>query len=396
MAQAKRLTEKGVQNLRPGNTRVEHPDTVVPGLRLVVQPSGRKSWAIRGRLHGKTLKYTFATYPAVLLGSIDQDGTARHTAQQAANAIERGQDPREIRQREKDNRLASAVERWLEHDQKGKRRIGDTRNMLKADILPTLGAGRPIAEISQADCRRLVRKVGKRSPSQGRRVRVATHRLFEWLIEEGELTANPMAGVKAPKVPERDRVLDDEELTAVWSAAEQIGWPFGTITQLLILTGCRSGEITGLHWPEWEGGSINLPPSRVKTGEARIVPLSSPAQAILKQAPMTDEELAFTTTGRTPVSGWSRAKRRLDKISGVEDWIIHDLRRTVATGLQRLGIRLEVTEAVLGHTSGARGGIVGVYQRYEYDDEKRAALNAWARHVFGDDRKVVAITEARA
>lgn len=347
MAQAKRLTEKGVQNLRPGNTRVEHPDTVVPGLRLVVQPSGRKSWAIRGRLHGKTLKYTFATYPAVLLGSIDQDGTARHTAQQAANAIERGQDPREIRQREKDNRLASAVERWLEHDQKGKRRIGDTRNMLKADILPTLGAGRPIAEISQADCRRLVRKVGKRSPSQGRRVRVATHRLFEWLIEEGELTANPMAGVKAPKVPERDRVLDDEELTAVWSAAEEIGWPFGTITQLLILTGCRSGEITGLHWPEWEGGSINLPPSRVKTGEARIVPLSSPAQAILKQAPMTDEELAFTTTGRTPVSGWSRAKRRLDKISGVEDWIIHDLRRTVATGLQRLGIRLEVTEAVL-------------------------------------------------
>src|SRR5699024_9496637 len=143
MAQAKRLTEKGVQNLRASNQRTEHPDTVVPGLRLLIQPSGKKSWAIRGRLHGKTLKYTFANYPAVLLGSIDKDGTARHMAQQAMNAIERGQDPREIREREKDNRLAAAVERWLEDDQKGKRRIHDTRNMLAADILPTLGGNRP-------------------------------------------------------------------------------------------------------------------------------------------------------------------------------------------------------------------------------------------------------------
>src|SRR5699024_2140493 len=174
MPRAKKLTEKGVQNLRSGEQRTEHPDTVVPGLRLVVQPSGKKSWAIRGRLHGKTLKYTLASYPAVLLGSIDQKGTARHMAQQAMNAIERGMDPREIRQQEKNNKLAAAVGRWLEHDQKGKRRIRDTRNMLKADILPTLGSNRPIADITQNDCRRLVRKVAKRSPSQGRRVRVAT------------------------------------------------------------------------------------------------------------------------------------------------------------------------------------------------------------------------------
>jgi integrase len=108
----------------------------------------------------------------------------------------------------------------------------------------------------------------------------------------------------------------------------------------------------------------------------------------------------FTVTGVTPVSGFVRAKEKLDQLSGVKDWRLHDLRRTVATGLQRLGTRLEVTEAVLGHTSGSRAGVVGIYQRHDWAEEKRAALDAWARHVVslieGKPANVVSLAKARA
>src|SRR5262249_26853054 len=129
---------------------------------------------------------------------------------------------------------------------------------------------------------------------------------------------------------------------------------------------------------------IKLEGAPTKNGAPHIIPLSSAAWALLRDLPrIANSDFVFTTSGTKPISGWSKPKMDLDARSGVTGWRIHDLRRTVATGMQKLSVSLQVTEAVLGHTSGSRGGIVGVYQRHDYAKEKAAALDAWARHVVG-------------
>lgn len=165
----------------------------------------------------------------------------------------------------------------------------------------------------------------------------------------------------------------------MWRATEGL---FGAVTRLLILTGARREEITQLRWSEIDGDVVKLEGDRTKTGAPHIIPLSATAQALLNCLPrIGGSDFVFTTSGRKPISGWSRPKIDLDDRAAVTDWRIHDLRRTVATGMQKLGITLQTVEAVLGHVSGSRGGIVGVYQRHDYAAEKRAALEAWGAHV---------------
>jgi integrase len=150
----------------------------------------------------------------------------------------------------------------------------------------------------------------------------------------------------------------------------------------LTLTGARRNEITGLRWSEIKDDTIILGRDRTKAGEAHSIPLSPPALAILKQLPRIGPgDFVFSINGRNPVTDLAASKEKLDGLIKIPSWHTHDLRRTVATGLQRLGINLQVIEAVLGHVGGSRSGIVGVYQRHSFDAEKRTALEAWAREV---------------
>ena len=205
----------------------------------------------------------------------------------------------------------------------------------------------------------------------------------------------------------RDRVLSDAELAAVWKAADTLGWPFGPALHLLILTAARREEIGALRWSEIVADKIELTGDRTKNSEPHTIPLSLPAIEIVKHLPhVAESAFVFTTTGKTPVSGWSKAKTLLDRavadVAGppLPDWRFHDFRRTVATGMQRLGVALQVVESVLGHVSGSRAGIVGVYQRHTFDDETKAALEAWARHVenivSGKPSKVLSLRRTRA
>jgi integrase len=235
--------------------------------------------------------------------------------------------------------------------------------------------------------------------------------MFKWCIERDIITTNPCEGISAPHSEiSRDRVLTDSELKAVWRAADAIGWPFGPIVQLLILTGCRREEVAAMRWPEIDLNATTwtLPAGRTKNAKPKIVPLSQPAVAILEELPRvkSSQDFVFTTIGSASFSGFSKSKRKLDKLvlkeaPGCPPWVLHDLRRTIATGLQKLGTRLEVTEAVLGHVSGSRAGIVGIYQRHDWATEKRQALEAWAQHVMslvsGSDKakKVVNLNERR-
>jgi integrase len=209
---------------------------------------------------------------------------------------------------------------------------------------------------------------------------------YGWAIGKDLLVENPFAGLKLAAVASRERVLSDEELVAVWGGTKGPG-PFNAIVRMLILTGQRREEVAGMTWREIapDLSAWTIPASRTKNGVAHIVPLSPQAQTIIRSThhtTMADGEPEFVFRGRAGgFNGFSKAKTALDEDSGVADWRLHDLRRTMATGLQKLGVRLEVTEAVLNHVSGSRAGIVGVYQRHEWADEKRAALNAWGEHI---------------
>ena len=191
-----------------------------------------------------------------------------------------------------------------------------------------------------------------------------------------------MAGtVKAP-AQSRDRVLSDPELALVWKALPP--GDFGDIVRLLILTARRREEIGALHWSEVNlaNAVIILPPARVKNGRSHQVPLSGPALAILA-ARQCEGPAVFGRDGRDRFTNWSNTKAALDRKLGpsFQDWHLHDLRRTCATGMARLGINIPTIEKLLNHVSGSFAGIVSVYQRHDFANEKRDALDLWASHV---------------
>ena len=220
---------------------------------------------------------------------------------------------------------------------------------------------------------------------------------FAWALKRGMVHANPFAHLPVAKsIAKRERVLSDAEIGDVWRAA--VSAPYGTIIRLLILTGQRRGEVAGMTWGELSDdlSTWTIPGERTKNGAVHVVPLSEPARALLRELLPGDinetkrvapDALVLPGAASTPFSGWSKAKAALDRAvadargASLAPWSVHDLRRTVATGLQRLGVRLEVTEAVLNHISGSRAGIAGVYQRHDWATEKRAALDAWAANV---------------
>jgi integrase len=203
---------------------------------------------------------------------------------------------------------------------------------------------------------------------------------FGWAVKRGTLAANPFSNLPVKPATKRARVLSDDEIAAVWRATGE-GSTFANIVRMLILTGQRREEVAGMAWTEIspDFSMWTIPAARAKNGAAHIVSLAPPAQDLLRGLAQFSE-LVFPGL-RGPFGGWSKAKAALDRRSGVADWTLHDLRRTAATGLQKLGVRLEVTEQVLNHISGSRAGIVGIYQRHDFAAEKRAALEAWGRHV---------------
>ena len=198
-------------------------------------------------------------------------------------------------------------------------------------------------------------------------------------LARGFAKVNPVVGTNTQEETARSRVLTDAELAAVWQAAPDNS--YGRIVKLLTLTGQRRDEIGALRWSEIDMDKklITLSAARTKNGVEHQLPLSDPAMLELEACPR-EHDLLFGY-GQTGFAGWSRPKRVLDAACGVQDWVIHDLRRTVATRMADIGIQPHIIEAVLNHVSGHRAGVAGIYNRSTYAAEKRAALDAWANHL---------------
>ncbi|WP_374292604.1 tyrosine-type recombinase/integrase [Paenirhodobacter enshiensis] len=392
-----KLTAAMVDRIKPIDKRQEIPDGLCVGLYLVVQPTGKKGWQVRYRHSGTHRRMTLGTFPVLSLAD------ARARARDVIAATYEGRDPAaEVRlakapkSPDDRNEVRSLVDlferRHLSHLRSG----AEVRRAFDRYVLPLWGE-RDVGSITRRDVIDLLDGlVDTGKGTTANRVRAYLSRFFGWCAERDVIGAHPMIGIKAPvKEQRRDRFLTDDEIRWLWQACDEIGYPFGPYVKLLLLTGQRSGEVGKMMWREIDGTVWKLSSERTKNGHPHEVPLSPLAGSILDGVERFEGAAGyvFTTTGETPVSGISRA---LGRITGkmqviaakergesleIPHWTFHDLRRTAATGMARIGIAVRVTEAVLNHVSGTGGGIVAVYQRHDYADEKRKALDAWARFV---------------
>jgi integrase len=357
------------------------------GLGVRVTAGGSKSYLVQYRHGGQKRRVPLGSCSAISLAK------ARESAQKIMGEKADGRDPaRERKERALEAKrkvahealtLAPLIEQWaaLHLVEKRARYAAEAVRALCYAFAKHLDT--PAANLDRAAVVRVLDKLAKDGHSaMASRTAAYGRACYQWAVKRGSLTVNPFANLPVATVAKRERVLTDDELRAIWQASAGPG-PFSAIARMLILTGQRREEVASIAWDEVSPdlSTWTVPADRAKNGAAHIVPLSPLAQAILRAAPRLKEtNLAFPGL-RGPFNGFSKAKATLDKASGVKDWRLHDLRRTVATGLQKLGVRLEVTEAVLNHVSGSRAGIVGVYQRHTWAEEKRAALAAWGEHV---------------
>ncbi|MFQ6186333.1 tyrosine-type recombinase/integrase [Sinorhizobium meliloti] len=394
--------------------RTEIPDAGQPGLYLVVQPSGSMSWAFRYRHAGRPRKMTIGPF---VLG---EDATftlakAREAAQEASRIASDGRDPAEVREEEKApepepvkvDLVGDVLDEFVKRHVKKKNREStqtNTISFIDKRIRPEW-KDRDIRTITKRDVVKLLDDIADSgAPETAARVRAILSKFFNWAVDRDIVDASPVPkGSTAKQGASRERVLTDQEVRLVWLACGKAGWPFGPLVKLLLLTGQRRNEVAHAPRSEFElGGNTQLwtiPPERSKNGKEHLVPLTSLVLEVISGLPKVGDTYLLSTTGETPISGFSRAKKAIDaemltiaeeeaaalglkqEDVKLEGWTLHDLRRTAASGMARLGVPVHVVEAVLNHQSGSIKGVAKIYNRYEYLDEKRQALEGWAGHL---------------
>jgi integrase len=392
------LTTRFVETAKPKRnrvgaaTRTEYPDAACPGLYLVVQPTGTRSWAFRFHHRRKTGKRT--------LGRAGDGGLSLAAARAAAAAcrhrLERGEPvtlvtrvtPESDGGRSED-KIETAVAAFLELHVRRKNRASTaqaTEGVFNKIVLP-VWRGRTIGSIRKRDIIELVESVA----ASGRRYRAnrtlaALSKFFNWLVARDALAFSPVAGVEPPHREEaRTRILSDDELRALWFACEHEG-AIGQAIRMLILTGARRNEVGQMRWSEiaedlqlW-----TLPAGRTKNAREHSIPLSSQAWMLIEARPQfAGCPFVFSADGKGAVNSWGKVKHRISAKAGIpaEAWRLHDLRRTCASGMQKLGVQVPVIERALNHVSGTFRGVVGIYQQHDYADEIRIALQKWANRV---------------
>ena len=397
------LTDAKIKGLKaPDTGQVEYADLLVPGLRLRVGSSGAKTFILRKRVAGRARNLTLDRYHERRFTL----GDARKKARALISDIEAGAEPGARGRASKADSTAGTVKALFDDYKKAKaglRSIAEVKRIFEKYVIPEIG-GRLADSVTRADITRLVDGIPART--MARAVGAQLSAFYSWAMPRlDRLQSNPCRDAwKPPKAPSRDRILSDDEIRALWKASFEEPVPFGPGVRLLLLTLQRRDEVFSADVVEFdlERAIWTIPGARAKNGVVHVVPLSLAAIAEIK--PLIGERKEgklFPARGRAEhaPSGFSRSWARIRKVVAnefgrpVERFTMHDLRRTGATGLQRLGVRLEVTEAVLNHVSGSRGGIVGVYQRHHFTDEKRQALERWATDLCETIKKPISHAE---
>ena len=400
------LTDAKVRALRPDPTgEFVQGDILVPGFGVRVRPSGRPVYIITKRLPGDAKPTRVTIGPITDMSLAD----AREKARTASAAVRRGVDVnREKRldvaaqkiERDRVRKVevetgylpgtfGEAAERYIATECAALARGVEIAAIIRRHLLPAWGA-RPLDLLRRRDLTAALDPIIAAGRMQAaHKLREVAIRLVNWAADRGDIEVNYLATASRGRRragilrrTRRDRVLTDDEIRAVWTACDGPGQPFGKVIRMALLLGQRRDEIAGMEWAELDLSRALwiIPAERYKTRIEHVVPLPASAVELLRGMPQVCDRFVFSTVPGTRFSGFSKAKARLDEISGVREWRIHDLRRTMRTGLAGLGIAPDIAERVVGHVI---GGVRGVYDRHAYLDEKRAALERWAAHLAG-------------
>jgi integrase len=426
-----KLTQAAVDKLRaPSSGRAEYWDSQLPGFGLRISASppgriekdGRRTWQVMYRVKGKLVRETLGT--VAVIPKIDE---ARARARESMQAAQSGVNPVEARrtkavdvakeaQTKEAETFGAVAARYLkEYVEKNTRpaTIKETRRIIERDVKPRWGTT-PIREISRREVNALLDEIADRGALvQANRTLARLKTLFSWALDEDLIEGDPTARVRGRiKETARDRALSDHEIRLFWAGCDRLGWPFGPMFKLLLLTAQRRDELGTMEWRELDLAARRwtIPRQKAKNDRAHEVHLPEFALGIIDQLPRISQArpdgrgsewspYLFTTNGTRPVSGFSKAKARLDqhmlhllradieetgtdpqKVE-IEGWILHDLRRTAATGMARLNIAPHVVDRILNHVSGTISGVAAVYNRHAYLEERKAALETWGRYV---------------
>ncbi|WP_338243782.1 tyrosine-type recombinase/integrase [Aurantiacibacter hainanensis] len=384
-----RINKTAVDGLEAGEKDAFWWDESLKGFGVKVTPKGRKTYLVRYRLPGrrKSEQYTIGRHGAPWTAD-----TARKEASQKLLLASQNFDPNAEKRRRRNETADYSfnayvdrfADRYLKENWQGSYKRA--QSVIDRHAKPYFGK-RDIREITKADCTAFIDKLWDQQAT-ARKAAEVVGKMFRWAEDRGDIERSPMDRVPRPKPSAgRERVLDDAELAQVWEAANEMQThPYSGLVKMLILTGQRRGEIGGLRWKEvdLERAVIEVPKERTKSGRNNLIPLSASMVELLGETPRLGDYV-FSVSGENPLGNHSKLKKKLDakitELSGSQlpDWTLHNLRRTVATGLQRLGIGSDMIEVVQGRTKMLGAG--QRYQRYDYLEEKRAALLAWNEHV---------------
>jgi len=424
-----RLTEKAISAARAGKAEVFLWDGEMPGFGCRIKPSGVKTFLIQYRVGNRTRRVKVGRWPVMKVEK------ARIEARRLLTEIGDGGDPSARKRRERkmagDTVAAIAAQHIAEYAKpdpkarrQGLRSWRERERIFKTYVNPVLGK-QPFHQVTRRDVIDLLDDVGRKNGRvMANRTFGAVRAVFNWALSKDIIGASPVAGIKRPGEERRGaRILGDAEIREVWTAASALGYPFGHLVRLLLATGQRRGEVAGMPRSgeieaDDDGAVWTIPAARTKNKLSHEVPLSSLAIELIENAASVREEAVrkaaadrgeapaaadapeelflFTTTGDRPVSGFSRAKGRLDgaildarrkaareksrldpkKVEAMPSWEVHDLRRTMRTRLSKLAIDPEIAERVLNHVP---GGLRATYDLHRFRAEKREALDKWAR-----------------
>jgi integrase len=391
---AERLTKRAIDGFTfnpdvPGKDIRWDSDLSGFGVRLY--PSGKKAFVLSYRQNGTKRLYTLGQYGQITL---DQ---ARDIARKRRGEVADGKDPLVLRKetrRKNEWTVQKAYSEFLDRYAKVyNKRWQETERIFTKDILPAIGSY-PIEEVTKEDIIRLVDAVMKRKAGiMANQTLKLCRKFFNWCLERDLIQHAPTDRLTMPaKAVSRDRVLSDEELSAVWRAAETMGYPFGTAIQLLLLTAQRRGEVLSMEWEHIDPKAKvwTIPRENTKTDRQHSLPLPQMAINLVSSSKKLGPYI-FTASGAKPLENVSYSKAELDRRINqsraeegrppIAPWRIHDLRRTAASGMARLGVAPHVIEKVLNHSSGIISGVAAVYNRHHYTKEIGEALALWADHV---------------
>lgn len=407
----KLFTPQMIERLRPPSAgRLEIADSNCPGLVLRVTDQGTKTLAVifkvpgeggvstKGRLMaGRQHRITLGRWPGVGLKE------ARDKARIYLSDVTEGRNPKSVLLAQNSirhtNTVDAVVERFIAQECKGTvRSWANIDRVLRLHVLPVWGS-RPLRDIRRSDVHALLDGLVEQGKlGTGREVRKHLSKLFNWALDRELVQENPVASLKRRDLAseEAGRALSDDELKALWQATGELGYPFGPMFRMLMLTGQRRSEWAKAQRSEIDTANrwLEVPRGRYKGARDHVVPLSEAAWQAFESLPAwtgKDYFLFSSRGGKAPVSGFTQGKRRLDELATkalrtitgdpkakLAPYRIHDLRVTCETRLANLGFGREVRDAVLGH---AKPGLQKTYNKHDYLDEKRAALEGYARHL---------------